>query len=79
MGGSKGMPQYCKIETISEAAGNREGDSARLGAFLRYEWTSGELSATGGVANDGLLDGLTHAKALNGSTPFATLTWLSRF
>lgn len=61
------------------AAGNSESDSARVGAFLRYEWASGELSATGGIANDGLLDGLTSSRALNGGAPFATVTWLTRF
>jgi hypothetical protein len=61
------------------AVGNRESVSTRAGAFLRYEWASGEISATGGVAKDGLLDGLASARALQSGTPFATVTWLTRF
>ena len=30
----------------------------RVGGFLRYEWASGELSASGGLSNDRLWEGV---------------------
>lgn len=35
------------------SAGTPDGDIARLGGFVRYEWPSGELSISGGLAMDG--------------------------
>jgi hypothetical protein len=60
------------------AAGNLECDILRAGGFLRYEWTSGELSLSGGASNDKLLDSGGPAVARS-STPFVTLSWLTRF
>ena len=34
------------------AAGHVEGEVARVGAFVRYEWAGGELSLSGGLASD---------------------------
>lgn len=61
------------------AAGNLECDIARVGGFLRYEWAAGEVSASGGWSNDKLLDGRQSAGLLEASTPFATVSWLTRF
>ena len=60
------------------ADGNTDGDSGRVGAFVRYEWASGELSASAGATNDKLLDGGGPSVA-RASTPFVTLSWLTRF
>jgi Cellulose biosynthesis protein BcsS len=62
------------------ASGNVEGDIARLGAFVRYEWAGGELVASGGIANDALLENVGNpAAAADASGPYATLSWLMRF
>jgi len=61
------------------AAGNVECDVARLGGFLRYEWSGGEVSVSGGASNGKLLDGLGAVDAAKSSVPFATLSWLTRF
>ncbi len=60
-------------------AGNREGGSIQLGGFLRYAWESGELSASGGLSNDKLWQGIDRPGVAQSSAPFATLSWLSRF
>ena len=60
------------------AAGNLECDVIRAGGFVRYEWASGELSASAGATNDKLLDGGGPSVA-RASTPFVTLSWLTRF
>ncbi len=60
-------------------AGNLECDTVRVGGFLRYEWESGELSASGGLSNDKLWQGVGRSDAAQSSTPFATLSWLTRF
>jgi hypothetical protein len=60
------------------AAGNLECDIVRIGGFLRYEWASGEISASSGATSDKLLDGSIPAMA-RASTPFVTLSWLTRF
>ena len=39
------------------AAGNVECDIVRVGGFLRYEWTGGEISASSGMSSDKLLEG----------------------
>lgn len=49
--------------------GNVESDSARTGAFLRWEWASGEISATGG------LTGALRAP----QTPFAAVSLTTKF
>ena len=61
------------------AFGNVECDVARVGAFLRYEWASGEVSASTGRSNDSLLDGTQGSRLTQSSTPFATFSWLTRF
>lgn len=60
-------------------AGNREGDTVRVGGFLRYEWASGELSASGGLSDDKLWQGVGRPDVAQSSAPFATLSWLARF
>jgi Cellulose biosynthesis protein BcsS len=63
------------------AAGNIECDIIRLGAFVRYELASGEISLSGGAANDKLLHngngGLL--SAAQAGAPFAIVSWLTRF
>ena len=61
------------------AAGNVECDIVRVGGFVRYEWASGELSASGGVANDKLLEDGGGPAVAQASTPFVTVSWLTRF
>lgn len=56
------------------SAGSEERDIARLGGFLRYEWASGELSLSGGLAMDGPI---SHWDGPVG--PFGTLSVLMRF
>jgi hypothetical protein len=45
----------------------------------RYEWESGELSASGGFSNDSLWHGVDRSSATHSNAPFATLSWLARF
>jgi hypothetical protein len=61
------------------AAGNQECDIIRAGGFLRYEWASGEVSVSGGLSNDRLLEGIDGPGVARSSVPFATLSWLTRF
>jgi hypothetical protein len=61
------------------AAGNVEGDIVRLGGFVRYELANGEISVSGGATTDKLLDGGGLPSAEQASTPFVTLSWLTRF
>jgi hypothetical protein len=62
------------------AAGNVECDIARVGAFLRYEWASGEVSVSGGISNDKLLDdAVARASLAHANVPYATFAWLTRF
>jgi hypothetical protein len=61
------------------AVGHVEGDMARLGGFVRYEWGSGELSISGGVANDAVIEDLGNPKAMGANVPYATVGWLMRF
>jgi hypothetical protein len=60
-------------------AGNRECDIVRVGGFLRYEWESGELSASGGLSGDKVWQGAGRSDLAQSSAPFATLSWLARF
>jgi len=61
----------------SSAVGNADCDIVRAALFVRYETASGELSISGGVANDGLIDG--RRAVTDPSGPFAMLSWLTRF
>jgi hypothetical protein len=61
------------------AAGNVEGDVVRGGAFVRYEWSGGEVSVSGGASNDKLLEAGAGAITAKSSVPFATFSWLTRF
>lgn len=56
------------------AAGALETDVARVGGFVRYEWASGEVSVSGGLAGEGPGSGLADVHG-----PFATLGVLTRF
>ena len=51
------------------AFGNEKSDYGRGGGFVRYEWERGEISASGGVTGD----------IARPTTPYATVTYLSRF
>jgi hypothetical protein len=51
------------------AFGNLSSDNGRAGGFVRYEWTGGEISMSGGVTGD----------IAKPSTPYATLVYLSKF
>ncbi len=57
--------------------GNADCDIVRTALFVRYETASGELSVSGGAANDGLIDG--RRAVTDPSAPFAMLSWLTRF
>lgn len=43
------------------------------GVFVRYEWNGGEISASGGVSGE------VASEAELGTTPYATLNWISHF
>jgi Cellulose biosynthesis protein BcsS len=61
-------------------AGNIECDIVRAGGFVRYEWASGEVSLSGGATNDKLRDGNgSLLDATQTGTPFAMVSWLTRF
>ena len=53
---------------------NADHDIARFGGFLRYEWASGELSLSAGVAMDG-----PNSRWEETVGPFGTLSVLMRF
>ena len=57
------------------ADGNSDGDSGRVGAFLRYEWADGEISASAGMLTDWA--GIEKIDARGGA--YATVSWLNRF
>jgi hypothetical protein len=61
------------------AAGNNECDIARAGGFLRYEWATGEASLSAGWSNDKLLDDTAGTGLAAASTPYATVSWLTKF
>jgi len=63
------------------AAGNVESEAVRAGAFLRYELTNGEISVSGGATNDKLHgnSGGALLSAAQTGTPFAMVSWLTRF
>jgi hypothetical protein len=56
------------------SAGTPDRDIARLGGFVRYEWPSGELSISGGLAMDGPA---THFDESAGA--FGTISLMMRF
>lgn len=60
-------------------AGNRETDIVRAGGFVRYEWATGEISASGGFSNDTLGQGAGRTSLTQSNAPFATVSWLARF
>ena len=51
------------------AFGNLASRDGRAGGFIRYEWASGEVSASGGVTGD----------IARPRTPYATVMYLTRF
>jgi hypothetical protein len=57
------------------ADGNSDGDSGRVGAFLRYEWASGEISVSAGMMTDWA--GIEKIDTRGGA--YATVSWLNRF
>jgi hypothetical protein len=56
------------------AAGTADGDIARVGGFLRYEWATGEVSLSGGLAMDG-----PNSDWEGPAGPFGTVSVLTRF
>jgi hypothetical protein len=56
------------------ATGSWDYDTARVGAFVRYEWANGEASLSGGLTGDGPGSGWGDVTG-----PFATLNVLTRF
>jgi hypothetical protein len=72
--GSGGMAEGV-FEPDAAAAGKAlEHDTSRVGAFLRYEWATGEVSVSGGWAVDG-----TWREREGGPGPFGTVSLLTRF
>jgi hypothetical protein len=57
------------------ADGNTDGDSGRVGGFLRYEWADGEISASAGMLTDWA--GIEKIDTRGGA--YATVSWLNRF
>lgn len=56
------------------ADGNTDGDSGRVGAFVRYEWAQGEISASTGLMTD-----WAGIEKIDARGAYATIAWLSRF
>jgi cellulose biosynthesis protein BcsS len=56
------------------ASGTWDYDTARFGGFVRYEWSAGELSVSGGLSSDGPRSGWTDTQG-----SFATANALFRF
>jgi hypothetical protein len=54
------------------ATGSWDYETTRIGGFVRYEWTNGEASLSGGLASDG-------SGWVDVHGPFATLNVLTRF
>jgi len=61
------------------AVGNVDGDILRVAGFVRYELESGEISLSAGVSNDKVLDGRIDTITLGAGSPFAMVSWLTRF
>jgi hypothetical protein len=76
------MPTLSALSAGLEAGavGNVECDIIRVGAFVRYELATGEISVSGGAANDRWRDGgVGLLSTARGSTPFGMVSWLTRF
>lgn len=58
----------------ASGAGNSDGDAARLGGFLRYEWDGGEVSASAGLMSD-----WAGIEKIDTRGAYATIAWMSRF
>ena len=56
------------------AAGNTDGDSGRIGAFLRYEWERGEIATSAGLLTD-----WADIEKTDPRGAFATISWMNRF
>ena len=56
------------------ADGNTDGDSGRVGAFVRYEWAQGEISASGGLMTD-----WAGIEKIDARGAYATISWMNRF
>jgi hypothetical protein len=54
--------------------GNWDYDTARVGSFVRYEWSSGEVSVSGGLSGDG-----PNSNWVNVHGAFGTINLLTRF
>lgn len=63
----------------SGAAGNVEGSAFRAAGFVRYELASGEISASAGASTDKILDAGGGPAVARATTPYVTLSWLTRF
>lgn len=55
-------------------AGNVDGEVGRAGAFLRFEWAGGEISASGGLMTD-----WAHIERTETDAAFAIISWMGRF
>ncbi len=56
------------------ADGNTDGDSGRVGAFVRYEWAQGEISASTGLMTD-----WAGIERVDARGAYATVAWMNRF
>jgi hypothetical protein len=63
----------------SGLVGNETGGSLRASPFARYEWDTGEISLSGGVATDSALGWFGPAPGGRDVGGYATLNWLQRF
>lgn len=59
------------------AFGSADCDVGRIGGFVRYEWATGEVSLSAGFSHDKL--DLADPFNATSNSPFATVTWLTRF
>lgn len=56
------------------ADGNTDGDAGRVGAFVRYEWAQGEISASTGLMTD-----WAGIEKVDARGAYATVSWMNRF
>ncbi|MDX2289208.1 MAG: cellulose biosynthesis protein BcsS [Hyphomicrobiaceae bacterium] len=62
-----------KVSDLEQASHRTEAwDYARTGAFARYEWYGGEVSASAGLSGD-------VREARDKATPYATVNWIKQF
>ena len=79
-GGSAGVScRPCRLGSRRAVPATGSATSSASAGFLRYEWEGGELSASGGLSNDKLWQGVGRPDVTQSSAPFATLSWLARF